>query len=265
MASENAQSNELILWLKALDLPLWVKVALVMIMASILTGAGSILIHGLYKADKEEISLAATLLAISLPVLLVVTALVFGSNGEKTLQKRTARVLQTLIPACIKETFEISDHKENSSATSLKFTPVIDTNMRGCIADYFLTVANNEGLDDIKLRFSIELNVKKANVIFWLPLPESPVNDVSLEGGNLVGLIGHHRLHCAFGAVAEGYKLNASPVFRSVANKPMMGLVFIRFLPKDFLLQALETLYFAQDVAFFVRGFADKDEPAHEK
>ena len=45
----------------------------------------------------------------------------------------------------------------------------------------------------------------------------------------------------------------------------MMGLVFIRFLPKDFLLQALETLYFAQDVAFFVRGFADKDAPAHEK
>ena len=265
MASENVQSNELILWLKALDLPLWVKVALVIIMAGILTGAGSILIHGLYKADKEEISLAATLLAISLPVLLVVTALVFGSNGEKTLQKRTVRVLKTLIPACIEENFKISDDKENLFATSLKPAPIIDTTMRGCIADYFLSVTNNEGLDDIKLRFSIELNVKKANVIFWLPLPKSPFNDVSLEGGNLVELIGHHRLHCAFGAVAEGYKLNASPVFRSVGNKPMMGLVFIRFLPKDFLLQALEILYFAQDVAFFVRGFTDKDEPAHEK
>lgn len=43
----------------------------------------------------------------------------------------------------------------------------------------------------------------------------------------------------------------------------MMGLVFIRFLPKDFLLQALETLYFAQDVAFFVRGIADRNEPAN--
>lgn len=265
MESENAQSNELILWLKALDLPLWVKVALVMIMASILTGAGSLLIHGLYKADKDEISVAATLLAISLPVLLVVTALVFGSNGEKTLQKRTARVLQTLIPLCIKENFAAPSHNENLSENSLKFTPIIDTCLRGCIADYVLTVANNEGLDDIKLSFSIELNVKKANVIFWLPIPESPVNDVSLEGGNLVGLIGQHRLHCAFGAVAEGYKLNASPVFRSVGDKPMMGLVFIRFLPKDFLLQALETLYFAQDIAFFVRGLADKDEPGYEK
>lgn len=265
MESENAQSNELILWLKALDLPLWVKVVLVMIMAGILTGAGSVLIHGLYKADKEEISVAATLLAISLPVLLVVTALVFGSNGEKTLQKRTVRVLQTLIPSCIKANFEISEHKENSTATALKFTPTIDTTLHGCIADYLLTFPADGTVDEIKLRFSIELNVKKANVIFWLPLPENPIIDVSLEGGNLVELIGQHRLHCAFGAVAEGYKLNASPVFRSVGSKPMMGLVFIRFLPKDFLLQALETLYFAQDVAFFVRGLADRNEPANEK
>ncbi len=190
MESESAQSNELILWLKALDLPLWVKIALVLIMAGILTGAGSILIHGLYKADKEEISVAATLLAISLPVLLVVTALVFGSNGEKTLQKRTARVLQTLIPACVKENFEIADHQENLSAAVAKSAPIIDTTLRGCIADYLLTFPASETLSASNLRFSIELNVKKANVIFWLPLPESPVNDVSLESGNLVGLIG---------------------------------------------------------------------------
>lgn len=263
MESETAQSNELILWLKALDLPLWVKVALVVVMASILAGAGFILIHGLYRRDKDEISGAITLLAISLPILLVVTALVFGSNGERTLQKRTSRVLQTLIPSCIKQTFEILENKENAAAPQ-KSSPIIKVALRGCIADYCMTVASSDGSADAELKFSIELNVKKANVIFWLPVPESPISDVSFESGNLVKLIGQHRLHCALGAVAEGYQLNASPVFRSVDNQSMLGLVFIRFLPKDFLLQAHETLYFAQDIAFFIRGLADKYEPKHD-
>jgi hypothetical protein len=265
MEAEKAQSNELILWLKSLDLPLWAKIALVAIMACILVGAGSILIHGLYAGNKEEISVATTLLAISLPVLLIVTALVFGSNGEETLKKRTARVLQVLIPACIKENFELTERKEKSSESSTKSVAAVHTAMRGCIADYLLTFSSYREGVQVELKFSIELNVKKANVIFWLPLPEIPINDVSLEAGNLVELIGQHRLHCALGAVAEGYKLNASPVFRSVNDKPMLGLVFIRFLPKDFLLQSLETLYFAQDIAFFVRGIADTGESINDK
>jgi hypothetical protein len=36
-------------------------------------------------------------------------------------------------------------------------------------------------------------------------------------------------------------------------------LIFIKSLPKDFLLQAHESLYFAQDLAFFVRGFISAD------
>ena len=265
MEAEKAQSNELILWLKSLDLPLWAKVALVVIMASILGSAGSLLIHGFLKGDKEEISVATTLLAISLPVLLIVTALVFGSNGEKTLQKRTSRVLQILIPACIKENFEVIEQKENSFASSNKSFAVVHTVLHGCIADYLLTFSNDGRAARAGLRFSIELNVKKANVVFWLPLPVNPINDVSLESGNLVKLIGQQRLHSALGALAEGYKLNTAPVFRSVDNKPMLGIVFIRFLPKDFLLQSLETLYFAQDIAFFIRGIADKDESINEK
>lgn len=263
MESEKAQSNELILWLKALDLPIWAKVCLLIIMAGILTGAGSILSHGFYKGDKEEISAATTLLAISLPVLLIVTALVFGSNGEKTLKKRTLHVLIKLVPDCIKENFESREQNVVSLTSRSELNPQIQASLHGCIADYILTVLPDITAPAVELRFSIELNVKKVNFIFWLPLPPIPVHDVSLEGGNLVGLIGQHRLHCAVGAIAEGYKLNASPVLRIVGNKPMLGLVFIRFLPKDFLLQSLETLYFAQDIAFFVRGIADTNDLRH--
>lgn len=254
MDSNKPQSNELILWLKALDLPIWAKVILVMIMAAILLGAGSMLIHGLYRGNKEEVSAATTLLAISLPIMLVVTALIFGSNGEKAFQKRTSRVLLELIPDSIKDSF---GEKAASAKSALVSPPVVNIKVdvipRGCIAHYCLTYPPDS--ITTTLNFSVALNVYKANVVFWLDNTTSTITDQSLELGQLADLIGPSRASCVFGALNEGYKLNPSPEIRMFGNQKMIGLVFIKSLPKDFLLQASETLYFAQDLAFFVRGF----------
>lgn len=266
MESHQPQSNELVLWLKALDLPTWAKVLLVLIMAGILTGAGTILAHGLYHADKDEVSAATTLLAISLPMLLIVTALVFGTNGEKSLQKRSARVLVDLIPRCIKE--NIGDTATDGASVSAKISAVkveINATLRGCIADYHLSLHQESQQTVRALTFSVELNVYKANVVFWLPAPAAVITDVSLETGKLAEFIGQHRTHCVNGAVNEGYRLNPSPVTRLIGNQKMLGLVFIKSLPKDFLLQAHESLYFAQDLAFFVRGFIDVESAVDAK
>lgn len=259
MESNQTQSNELILWLKALDLPTWAKVFLVAIMAAILTGAGTILAHGLYRADKDEVSAATTLLAISLPVLLIVTALVFGTNGEKALQKRSARILTELIPQSI----EANLGEINSTSAEIHSAKVeILTTLHGCIAHYHLT-PRAEYRDTIReLTFSVELNVYKANVVFWFEAPIRPITNVAPETGCLTDLIGQQGTGCVFGAISEGFKLNPAPAMKMMGNRKMLGLIFIKFLPKDFLLQAHESLYFSQDLAFFVRGFISIESTA---
>lgn len=260
MESSQPQSNELILWLKALDLPIWAKVLLVVIMAAILLGAGSMLVHGLLNANKEEVSAATALLAISLPVMLIVTALVFGTNGEKAFQKRSTRILLELIPQSLKNNLR---ETETITDSSLPGSPDADVTvvvtLRGCIANYQLTLVRKPNLAPTVLHFSIALNVYKANVVFWLPDRGTKITDVSLQGGQLTDLIGPARASCVFGALNEGYKLNPSPEIRVIAGRKMLGLVFIKSLPKDFLLKPNETLYFAQDLAFFVRGFIEEE------
>lgn len=259
MEPNQTQSNELILWLKALDLPTWAKVLLVGIMAAILTGAGTILAHGLYRADKEEVSAATTLLAISLPVLLIVTALVFGTNGEKALQKRASRILTDLIPQSIK-----ANLGENTSTSASANSPKVEiiTTLHGCIAHYHLKPLKKFRDTIGELAFTVELNVYKTNVVFWFPAPTKPVIDVSPESASLPELVGKHRMGCVFGAISEGFKLNPTPATKTTGNQKMLGLIFIKFLPKDFLLQAHESLYFSQDLAFFVRGFINIESTA---
>jgi hypothetical protein len=258
MESNQQQSNELILWLKALDLPIWAKVLLVVIMSAILLGAGSLLAHGLFNANKEEVSAATALLAISLPVMLIVTALVFGTNGEKAFQKRSTRILLELIPKSLKENLKETEIVAEAalpvgSKVEVEVVPVL----RGCIASYQLTLIRKPNPMPTVLFFSVALNVYKANVVFWFPDPGKVITDLSLQNGQLTDLIGLTRASCVFGALNEGYKLNPTPEIRVIAGRKMLGLVFIKSLPKDFLLQSNETLYFAQDLAFFVRGFVD--------
>lgn len=260
MESNQQQSNELILWLKALDLPIWAKVLLVIIMTAILLGAGSMLVHGLLKANKEEVSSATALLAISLPVMLIVTALVFGTNGEKAFQKRSTRILIELIPQSLKNNLQETEIIAESALSGGSEAEVaVLVALRGCIANYQLTLLRKPDLLPKRLYFSVALNVYKANVVFWLPDLGKTITDLSSQSGQLTDLIGSTRASCVFGALNEGYKLNPSPETRVIGGRKMLGLVFIKSLPKDFLLQPNETLYFAQDLAFFVRGFVENE------
>ncbi|RYX92791.1 MAG: hypothetical protein EOO28_20675 [Comamonadaceae bacterium] len=258
MEAKSQNTNELIIWLKAVDLPTWAKTLLVLVMMGMLAGAGTIMTQGFYHRDKDEISAATTLLTISLPVLLVVIALVFGTNGEKALQKRTARVLDVLLPQCIVNA--IASSRENgpgASGAPASAAPVtVKTTRNGCMADYTVRVQLPGGAAPASFDFSVELNVRKVNFVCWIPAPEAGF-PAELDAAKLPALIGHHRAHTASGALSEGYALNPSPVHGVQAGKAMLGLVFIKTLPRDFLLESQETLYFAQDLAFFVRSMVD--------
>lgn len=239
MQEEKAQvSSDLIRWLKLLALPRWAKFGLALIMLLALSNALGLLIWGMLSKDKEAIAAAVSVLTVALPTGLIVVALVFGDGGARKLKEMTLRVLNHDVPQAIRENLLHGDLED----TDLSWVT------RGYICDYKLT-AKAPLRPAATLNFRLELNVKKVNALFWLQ-----TNDQSIDARALLESRSHWRA-CWMGAEREGYALN--PVVTPCADPQRLGVVFIKTLNEDFLLEPAQRLYFAQDFAFFVRGMLE--------
>ena len=240
MSDENERvSNDLIRWLKMLALPAWAKMALALIMLLALSNALGLLIDGMLHKDKESIAAAVSILTVGLPIGLIVVALVFGDGGTRKLRQMTQQVLDKEVPQSIRENLA---HRSSFSDAQLTFSSHV------YITDYELTAKT--ALNPSKtLRFRIELNVKKVNVVFWIPKTAQTLGARAL-------LENHSPFHaCLLGAEREGYMLN--PVTHTAEDASMVGVVFIKSFHDDFLLEPAHRLYFAQDFSFFVRGMLE--------
>ena len=245
MNDESAKvSSDLIRWLKMLTLPVWAKITLAIVMLLILFCALGLLIWGLLQVKYELITSSVAMLTISLPVSLVVVALVFGDSGARKLKELTNLVLTHDVPSAILQNLASGSGK--GQFTNCTVTP----SLSGCIAHYAVSAEEVESgvhgkLKSCTFRFALELNVKKVNLIFWIPTTQE-----TREAD------WNHRLSlyksCFFGATKEGYVQNVTPVHDTKTNRT--GIVFIKSLGEDFLLNPGQRLYFAQDLAFFIRG-----------
>ena len=217
-------SNELVRWFKLLTLPLWARVLVMLLVVVAIGSAIGMLVVSLVQRDGELAKSAVPLLSVGLPVLLLVLAVVFGQNSDRKLRELTQQVLASDIPQAIR--------------TGALVPLEVQVTQNGCCADYVVSQAGGA------LHFRVELNVFKVNVCFWFP--HSLPDPVDLSEPAL-----QPYRHVMAGAEAEGYKKNDSP-----ARGPdgRMGLIFYRTLAQDFLLQPPLRLYFAQDLAFFVRA-----------
>lgn len=242
-------SSDLIRWLKLVALPAWARLALAMIMLLILFSALGLLGWGLYFRDKDSVSSAVTMLTVGIPVGLIVVALVFGDGGAKKLKSLTERVLRDEIPGAILENLSPKDQGERYTQAQ------VTSKIRGCIADYTLKVSDahlRKGTPgERRLDFKLELNVKKVNFVVWLPKSVNP-------SGTWSELLTRYK-SCFFGAQKEGYLQNQELLEGERADH--VGIVFIKSLGDDFLLNPAERLYFAQDFAFFIRGLLDAETP----
>lgn len=236
-------SGDLIRWLRMLALPSWAKAVLALIMGVVIASALGLLVWSLSFNRIEVLSSAVTILTVALPITLVVVAMVFGDGGAKKLKTLTKLVLESEVPAAL---------HENLAATSA-YAPYdrcdVALTAHGCVADYALSVASSVPQSQPQppanlvraLRFKLELNVRKANVVLWLPR-----RAFASRSGE------HPYQSCFFGAAREGYVQNELPI--ASADPDHVGVVFIKNLSEDFLLNPAERLYFAQDLAFFIRG-----------
>jgi hypothetical protein len=236
--SNDRVSNDLIRWLKMLALPKWAKLLLALIMLTTLASGLILLADGMIRREKDIIAVAVSILTIAMPIGLIVIALVFGDGGGRKLRELTKRVLEQEIPEAIRENLI------HGKLTDSLLTYVT----RGFIADYVIT-AKKENTHIKEIKFSVELNVKKVNVVFHV--------DCSAADSNARAIMESRPDYqaCLIGAEGEGYVLN-SVIHRRIEPK-IAELVFIKRLHDDFLLEPAHRLYFAQDLAFFVRGMLE--------
>ena len=233
-------SSDLIRWLKMLALPGWAKVVLAAIMLLTLANALGLLVSGMLERDKDAIAASVSILTVGLPLGLIVIALVFGDGGSRKLRQLTTLVLEKEVPNAILENLAALSDGSLANAS-------IERKSRGFITDYAVSTQPLSG-PGRTLRFRLELNVRKVNLVYWSPMPP-PGNDARKLFES------HPALHsCLVGAEREGYALNPVTVASDDGQK---GCVFIKTFHEDFLLSPAQRLYFAQDLSFFVRGLLE--------
>ncbi len=174
-------SSELLRWLRLLALPLWARVVIFGLMIVVVVGGLTMLAYGLWAQKDDMASRAMQLITLSLPVLVVVLALVFGQNSDAKLLGLTHQLLGKDFPRTLGQ----------------------------------------------QLHERVQL------------------------GDPVLGPLSH----TLQGAEAEGYLLNPSPGKLQCADgSDCQALILYRSLPKDFLLEPAQRLYFIQDLSFFMAG-----------
>ena len=235
-------SSELVRWLQSLALPIWARGILIIVFLAVMFGGLAMVIWGVMRHDREAMTSAIGLLTVALPVSLIVIGLVFGQRSEKRLAKLTDAVLDDLIPTQVEQ---IACKPRGLQLTRLA--------RAGCRATYLLSPIPGQSTLPQSLKLSVELNVRKVNLMFSLPEQIAPQ-------GNLDR---HPALACyqhvIAGALAEGYRLNQELAAYGGTDGGK-SLLFFRTLPEDFLLRPIEKLYFTQDLGFFVRGIIESQE-----
>jgi len=242
-------SNELVRWLKMLSLPRWAKAIIALFMTATLGVAVGLIAWAVWQAKLELVAPAVSILTIGLPIGIIVTAMVFGDGGAAKLKELTATILTEEIPDAIESNLSFAARNDQFALIS------IEKSINGCIAEYVVHTNRLRRHSDAQCRFALhlklELNVRKVNFVVWQnnAVASEPTTKLRYES-------------CFFGALKEGFVMNDLPI--SGERPDMMGWVFIKHLPEDFLINASERLYFAQDLAFFVRGLISA-EFGHEK
>lgn len=222
-------SSELLRWLRLLVLPLWARIVIFGLMIVVVAGGLALLVYGLWAQKDDMAARAMQLITLSLPVLVVVLALVFGQNSDAKLLGLTRRLLEQDFPKALDS--QLRDRVQR------------ETQPRNCSALYRLYA---RGAQDV--HFQVELNVYKVNVALAVPagLPARlDANDPALAA----------LWHTLQGAQAEGYQLNPSPGSLELPDgSSCPALILYRTLPREFLLEPAQRLYFIQDLSFFVAG-----------
>lgn len=239
-------------------IPWPLRVVFALFGALILLLNGYILYIG-FSRDNYDIWIASGryLLGVVLPVVVVMLTLQFSHSGVRALRDRTADVLTKLLPQQLRLTSDCSEEIASVFSGRRRLhrskTSVRTMFLRGeCWADYALRIPQRTTSTQLFrcIRLRIEVNVHRANVDVFLPK--------TLIESELAGTVQNLFPHTLGGATGAGYMVNDRTVDRTADGRDFACLVLVRELKPDFLWNAAEKLWFAQDLMFMVRSFVQE-------
>lgn len=274
--------------------PRWVKWTVVIVLLTLLAVNISIGFFGLTgNAQRESwIEAAIYLFGVLLPIWLIAFVVMYADGGPNALKAKTydymTRVIPETLKSVVEEPSEFYDaEKKKGKSVSSKVRVMSNQYKDSCIGSYILTFlekptsplageeVRRDETDEEKdlkrvkkeIRFSLELNVRKANLVIYIPCNEireklakpSKTSDSGDEKGLLDDFdfsdISNLFPHTITGSKSEGYLVNESLAITEFDGKYYYGLVFFKHLEKGFLTLPQEKLYFAQDLMFMLKAF----------
>lgn len=233
--------------LKILAMPPWLKVALSSFVIGLVILGLSAGIFGAADAERSEwVNASAHTLGAALPFVIAGAVLVFSTTGPEALRSRTTRVLESAVPDTLARLPHIS--RLGTADAFVEAWP----EGTGFSAAYLVRLKTTDGRT-LAQRLRIELNVRKANVS--LHIDEEVMRGITKAEDVQAWRAAFTTLFASTlaGAKAEGYEFGGTVFFDQVGRSCIFFL--IRRLPDDFLWDAGEQLYFAQDLAMMLGGF----------
>ncbi|SEM82099.1 hypothetical protein [Palleronia pelagia] len=257
-------------------IPVWVRVLIGLLVAGTL-GVAMLLFWGALVEDTSPdwVEAGAYVLGIVFPLLLVCIIALGASFGERSIRRRTERVLTRTIPYQLQ--FLPEEDRQWRTFPSRRWSPRTDTealakvelhHSRGrCHADYRISLPGETGGH---LRLRVELNVKRANVNIAFR-HDHLARMAEADGTPLdpAGILRSHFQHTleveqiqARDAGAQGpegrtgiaYAFNPEPLIRVVDGRTYVVLVASTRLAEDTVWNPSEKVYFAQDLMFMIRA-----------
>lgn len=257
--------------------PLWVRAVVFLLVFASISICAFLFFRALMDGNKPDwIAAGAYLLGVVLPILLLVIVISGASFGEKSIIKRTEKMLIDTIPYHLQ--FIPEAKRSFVGFRQFRSSSKIDTDRLAkiqvfhspgrCYADYIITTPFGGQVLELNLR--VEMNVKRANINVWFSLKR--LNELmEREGheGDIREFLRSRFLHSL--GVEElqstentgsadktntiAYCFNRTFLHRVVDDVEYIVVVATTGLPEDTVWNPSERVFFAQDLMFMIRSF----------
>ncbi|GHT86558.1 hypothetical protein AGMMS49960_14680 [Betaproteobacteria bacterium] len=242
---ENLNPN-LLQQLRQLSVPVWAR-WLALLLALFMTLMPTWLVLSGVSACASEcndhlINAGVSILSVGFVPSLVLVYLVFAETGVKALKSKTRELLENIVLDAL-HTHAQSDTLIRGENDVLESKAQL-LHISGPTAQYSLSVRYNEGLSF--LRFHLDFNVKKVNVVIYLPWDEQE------RGKALTDRLKEKFAATIEGATHEGYVIDENVGYSVAGGKAHVLVCGRKLLRQDFLWDPASKLYFAQDLRLFL-------------
>lgn len=228
---------------RQLSIPLAARIAAVILALAVLAVGAWMVFEGWRNCTEhcheKALENGTNLLVAAVLPAVAVVYLAFAETGVKALRRKIGELLKQMIPEALRQ----ERQEEFVIADEVAECDVVAVHVQGSpYARYSVTAKRNDEV--AVLRMLVELNVAKANVVFFIP------TSAGIDAAKVRAVF----KETIRGAKHEGYTFDEDLPEAAVDGRAHLRLVARKRLPDNFLWDPGLKLHFAQDLRMFVHS-----------